>query len=232
MVAVSGRSRLNLLVDLLATLCLLAMIASGYALWFALPPGSERTHSLWGVVRSDWGRLHAYASLGLVGLLALHLALHWRWLVAQLCARRGLHDWRERHPHLASAAAGAILLLPLIGFALAARFGVRPLPQRPASEPITVVAAFAERDRLVGLLLERCAGCHGEARAAAGVRADTPEILLAEQEGVRWVVLGDLEGSRLFEVLLGEDDPRPGLRAHRLAADELALLRHWIGSGG
>ena len=38
----------NLVVDLVAAVGLLGMVATGYILYFPLPPGTNRSHTLWG----------------------------------------------------------------------------------------------------------------------------------------------------------------------------------------
>ena len=70
--------------------------------------------------------------------------------------------------------------------------------------------------------------CHGEREPAAGVRADTPTALLAEQNGVQWVALGKPDESRLLEVV----GPTSPSARHRLPQDEVAELRAWISSLG
>lgn len=37
--------------------------------------------TLLGMSRHDWGEWHAWVGYAMVALVALHLALHWRWLV-------------------------------------------------------------------------------------------------------------------------------------------------------
>ncbi len=56
------------------------MVGTGYILWFVLPPGTNRTHILWGLLRHQWGTLHFWISVMLLTVLAVHVALHWRWL--------------------------------------------------------------------------------------------------------------------------------------------------------
>jgi hypothetical protein len=67
------------------------MPGTGYILWFALPPGTNRTHSLWGC--SQFGAVHFWISVTLLAVLAIHVALHWRWLVVGLSRRLGVAPW-------------------------------------------------------------------------------------------------------------------------------------------
>ena len=92
---------MNLLVDTVAAARLTAMVGTGYILWFALPPGTNRTHSLWGLLRHQFGAVHFWISVTLLAVLAIHVALHWRWLVVGLSKRLGVAPWAERRPRLA-----------------------------------------------------------------------------------------------------------------------------------
>jgi len=75
------RNRLNLILDTLSLLVLLAMIETGLVMRYILPPGSgERRMTLWGWSRHDWGDLHFWLSVGLAGLMVVHVALHWQWV--------------------------------------------------------------------------------------------------------------------------------------------------------
>ena len=70
-----SRGPLNLLIDMLAGACLLTTVATGYVLRFPLPPGTNRTHELWGLSRHEWGAIHSWASLGLLLVLIIHFGL-------------------------------------------------------------------------------------------------------------------------------------------------------------
>jgi hypothetical protein len=123
-----NKARVNLVVDLSAAVALTTMVCTGYAIWFALPPGTNRTHELWGLLRHDWGTIHAAASLVLLALITVHVALHWRWLVVSIAKRFGLGPWADRRPHAAGLALVATLALPMAAFALLTHRGVRMLP--------------------------------------------------------------------------------------------------------
>jgi Domain of unknown function (DUF4405) len=84
-----SRGFLNLVIDTVAAALLTAMVGTGYILWFVLPPGTHRTDILWGLLRHQWGAVHFWISLVLLTVLAIHVALHWRWLVVGLSKRFG-----------------------------------------------------------------------------------------------------------------------------------------------
>ncbi len=135
-----NRLLINILIDLLAAVALTVMVATGIVIWFILPPGTSQTHSLWGLLRHEWGTIHAAAAV----------------------------------------------------------------------------------------LAARCANCHGDARAAARVRATTPEELAEPQAGIRWVAPGDPAGSRLFEVIGPGGATSRVAPVHQLEVGEVAILREWI----
>lgn len=66
-----------------------ALTGTGLLLAFRLPPGSRGGRGLeaWGMGRHEWGDIHTWLSYIFIGLLILHVALHWRWLW-QIAARR------------------------------------------------------------------------------------------------------------------------------------------------
>lgn len=89
------RPQLNFLVDTAAFVLFLLLMSSGLLLRYQLPPGSgeleghgpgrgsmERVVTqLWGQSRHEWGDIHFWISVALIGVLALHLFLHWNWIV-------------------------------------------------------------------------------------------------------------------------------------------------------
>ena len=76
------KNTLNFLVDAVATVAMLLIIATGFLLYLILPPGSRGGHGLefWGLGRHDWGDIHFWAAVTLLGLMVLHVLLHWDWV--------------------------------------------------------------------------------------------------------------------------------------------------------
>lgn len=240
-----NRALVNLLIDTVAAALLTAMVGTGYILWFALPPGTNRTHSLWGLLRHQVGAVHFWISVTLLAVLAIHVALHWRWLVTGLSRRFSVAPWAERWPRLAGLVVLAAAAVPLTTLAVAAHLSVRPLeqPLHPLESEVArgeapvaatpeaagpSVAGGAAADRAATILASRCGPCHGALAPAGDVRADTPTALFGVQHGVRWVTPGHPNESRLFEVV-GPRSPTP---RHRLAEEEIEILRTWISSAG
>jgi hypothetical protein len=121
------RGVLNLLIDTVAAALLTALVGTGYVLGFVLPPGTHRTHILWGLLRHQWGTVHAWISAILLSVLAVHVALHWRWMVMGLSRRFGVTAWAARSPRLAGLTVLTAAALPLTALALAAHVSVRLL---------------------------------------------------------------------------------------------------------
>lgn len=238
------RAILNLMIDSVAAALLTALVGTAYLLWFVLPPGTQRTHALWGLLRHQWGTAHFWIGVVLLAVLAVHVALHWRWLVTGLSKRFGAEAWAQRSPRRAGFAVLAAAALPLTTLAVAAHLSVRPMdsPLHPLADDATTGTAALESPgprasrarldgRVAGVLAERCAPCHGAGAPAAGVRADTPEALLQAQRGVQWVAPGRPDESRLFKVVGGQSAAHLAGK-HRLPQSEVDALRAWIASLG
>ena len=233
-----SRGLVNLLLDLTAAALLTAVVATGYLLAFALPPGTNRTHWLWGLLRHEWGTLHASTSLALLAVLTVHVALHWRWLVTGLSRRLGLEAWAGRRPGLAGLALVLAAAVPLVVFAAAAHVSVRPL-DTPLHSPADDAGRAAARGgpdvgtptaSAAAVLAARCAACHSARALAGGIRADTPAALAAKQGDVAWIVPGDPDASRLFRVVGVHGAGSPVAPKHRVTQEEWQALRRWIAS--
>ena len=83
------KSKLNFIIDALMFLVMMAMAGLGFLMNYILIPGREawakygRKVDLtwWSWDRHDWGDIHLYLGFTLLGLLALHIILHWRQIV-------------------------------------------------------------------------------------------------------------------------------------------------------
>lgn len=90
------RPTLNFLVDALSCAALVLVTATGFLLRYVLPPGSggrvghgtgpsaaaRVIATVWSFTRHEWGAIHFWLAVALMAMLALHLALHGRWIVA------------------------------------------------------------------------------------------------------------------------------------------------------
>jgi len=83
-----------------------ALTGTGLLLAFRLPPGSGRHLATAGLTRHEWGDWHTWFSYAFLVLMAVHLALHWRWFW-QVAAKK--RSW----PLLLGFGAGVVLILLL-----------------------------------------------------------------------------------------------------------------------
>jgi hypothetical protein len=83
------RRRLNTIINILSLATFIISTISGLVLWLALPDGYGymggrgdliRQH-IWGMSRPEWLDLHNLSSLIFVGLVIIHIALHWKWFL-------------------------------------------------------------------------------------------------------------------------------------------------------
>jgi len=102
-------------VDLLAYLAMAGLMSTGLIMWGLLPPGTggggagHEALTLLGRTRHQWGTVHWYLALSLIGLVVLHVVLHWKWVtntIGSLVPARG-----ERKP--GAGLVGAVVLAVL-----------------------------------------------------------------------------------------------------------------------
>jgi len=83
------QSKLNLLIDAIMLILMVSIIGIGLLVKYILLTGKEKWDSfggnfdftLLGLDRHEWGQLHFILGLILIGLLLLHLILHWKMIV-------------------------------------------------------------------------------------------------------------------------------------------------------
>jgi hypothetical protein len=94
------RTQLNFAIDAAAFAAFLFVLSTGLLLRYQLPAGSgglygvgagrgaadRQVSILWGFTRHDWGAIHYWIAGSLIAILAVHLFLHWKWII---CVVRG-----------------------------------------------------------------------------------------------------------------------------------------------
>ncbi|MDI6654757.1 MAG: DUF4405 domain-containing protein [Candidatus Hydrothermarchaeota archaeon] len=83
------RSKVNFVIAALMFLCMMAIAGIGFLMKFVLIPGKERwvkygrnvDLSLLGMDRHGWGTIHLIIGFILLGLLVLHIVLHWKMIL-------------------------------------------------------------------------------------------------------------------------------------------------------
>jgi len=84
-----NKAKLNFIIDALMFLCMMAIAGLAFLMKFILIPGKERSAkygrpvelSLFSWDRHEWGTIHLAIGLTLLGLLALHIILHWKIII-------------------------------------------------------------------------------------------------------------------------------------------------------
>lgn len=107
---------LNFLIDGIAFAAFVLLAGTGVLMRYVLPPGTGHFLTLWGLDRHEWGVIHFWIAVALLAALALHLLLHWRWVVAMI---RG----RPTESSGVRVALAIVGILGLIGLALSPFFG-------------------------------------------------------------------------------------------------------------
>ncbi len=124
-----NRTTLNAVVDAVAYAGIIVLATTGLMLRYQMPPGSGGLHGMgsgagagsrsvtlvWGLSRHEWGGIHYWVALVLLGVLAVHLVLHWKWIV---CVLRG-------KPH--SDVSGGRFALGIAGLVLVTLLAAAPL---------------------------------------------------------------------------------------------------------
>lgn len=82
------RSTLGNIIDVMAFVGFIFLTTTGILMHYILPAGSKRFKAIWGMDRHDWGNIHFWISVCFLCVLAVHLILHWRWLVNILTGRK------------------------------------------------------------------------------------------------------------------------------------------------
>ena len=243
-----NRTLLNIIIDLLATLLFLGMIATGYLLRFPLPPGSNKTHVLWGLTRHQWGDIHFWISAGLLLTMLVHLALHWNWIVTVIGKRCGLV--KSQQPSLIRSAILTLLVFTMlcIGFAWLVDMNVQqidhPRRGRGASSPTAIdgvppesnptESSVAESKPLIWsdvapIFQKHCIGCHGPQRQWADFRVDRPQDFIKQEKP--WITPGQPERSPLIAIISGLRNDMAMADSHRLPEEDVSRIKIWIAQG-
>lgn len=238
-----NRGILNLVIDILAALCLLVMILTGYLLRFPLPPTTNRTHELWGLSRHEWGAVHSWASLALLAVLAIHVVLHWEWIFATIRHRFTSIKAAPNQKRNAGIIALAVFVILCGLFGWVAQSGVRELPvplhplgrsddAAPIRQPGMPLAQTVSFQRDVMPIFEAsCIGCHGPKKQRAKFRVDRREDFFAPGDPKPLIVPGAQEKSRLIAIVSGGVNNMKSPEDHILPAAEIVLLKSWIDAG-
>ncbi len=84
-----NKSKINILIDASMFLCIAALAGIGFLMKYILLPGREawavygkKVELSWlGLDRHAWGAVHLYLAFLLLGLMVLHIVLHWQMII-------------------------------------------------------------------------------------------------------------------------------------------------------
>ena len=79
--------KFNFIIDATAFIGFVFLATTGVLMRYVLPPGSGHYSTIWGFDRHQWGGIHFWISIIFFSLLAIHLVLHWRWIVSVVKGR-------------------------------------------------------------------------------------------------------------------------------------------------
>jgi Domain of unknown function (DUF4405) len=77
--------------DVLIALAALSLVTTGLLIYFVLPPGEGLGASratLFSLTRHDFGDVHFWIAMTLIGLILVHVALHWQWVCTMISRLR------------------------------------------------------------------------------------------------------------------------------------------------
>jgi len=117
------RGSLNYVIDILMLIALGFIAGVGFLMKYTLPPGREQilkyggntNLSFLGLDRHEWGSLHLMVAYLMLGLLVLHIVLHWKLIV---CLARNFVPGRTLRWTLGSVLVLLIAGLVVFGFVI------------------------------------------------------------------------------------------------------------------
>lgn len=243
------RTTVNLVIDMLAAALFLGMIATGYVLHFPLPPGTNKSLSLWSLTRHQWGNIHFWISLALLGVLLTHLILHWQWVVTVVGRKLSLTT-DSQSGHFKSGVIALLTVVVAMGlFAWMAEVSVRERAEdccppgdvsatSQASSAVTDASELRAGDdkgnfwtEVYPVLAASCLSCHGPKKARGGFRIDRRNDYFVRNGEPPLVVPGRSAESGLIAIVTGSRKDIAMPDRHRLPDKDVATVKKWIDAG-
>ena len=151
----SDKRNLNFIIDSVAFVILMVMTSTGLLMRYYLPPGlCDKRHTMLGLQRHEWGDLHFWLAVAFFSLMALHIYLHWKWIVGVVTGKPGEGSGIR-------AAMGLFGLLMVVALSAAPFFFPVRVAEAPgysaeelASVPVTASMTLDEAAKASGVPLE------------------------------------------------------------------------------
>ena len=79
-----GKLKINYYIDILMLIFFIINSITGLIIFFFLPTGVKRGayQVFLGIIKQNWVNVHNWSGLLLILLVAIHLILHWKWIVS------------------------------------------------------------------------------------------------------------------------------------------------------
>jgi Domain of unknown function (DUF4405) len=124
------RSYLHLLIDVLMLLGAVGLILTGLLLAFILPAGSHHD-SVWEMTRHEWGDVHFWIAMGIIGIALLHVTLNWGWICSVIAKMLGVKSTKPtmKRKLWTGIISASVLAVLVGGFLFAAKTGKITDPQ-------------------------------------------------------------------------------------------------------
>lgn len=128
------RNTFNYIIDIISFLVFFLLILTGLLIYYVLPPcgnctgettGCEAAPELWGMGRHSFGAVHFYLSLATIGLMVVHVALHWSWVCQTTCRLLGLKSIPVDRQNLYGTIILALWVLAIIALLYLAKMQVQ-----------------------------------------------------------------------------------------------------------
>lgn len=84
---IMNRTKQNFIVDLVAFILFTFLAITGFLIHYILPAGSGRFSVVLGLNRHQWGDLHFGVAIAMLLVLAIHLIIHWNWIICVIKGR-------------------------------------------------------------------------------------------------------------------------------------------------
>ena len=105
------RSTLNLIIDAAALAGFVLLTTTGLLLHYILPHGSGNYLTIWALNRHEWASIHFWISVVFLILLAIHVVLHWSWII-------NIITRRYREGSSLRVGIGIVAILVLVAFSI------------------------------------------------------------------------------------------------------------------
>ena len=99
------------------------------------------------------------------------------------------------------------------------------------AKPATPVEKITYTDHVLPILRAKCAACHSADQAKGGLVVDSYTGLMAGGASGEVVTGGDVDGSRLYDLISHKAEPKMPPKEPRMPDEQLAIFKKWIEGG-